>query len=255
MAMSKAENRFLVSAIIPVYNGQRFLGEAIESVLNQTYGSIELIVVDDGSTDNTASIAKKFGPSVKYYYQSNRGTAAALNQGIDLAAGGFLAFLGADDHWTKDKTELQMAAFASNDKLDIVSGYVKQFFSPELNSSERSRIQYSKKLMPGQVIPAMLIKRSVFSHVGLFEIQWQVGAEMSWYLRAMELGVKMIVMPDLVLFRRIHKNNKGITKRHLIKQRVHILKASLERRRNAELDKNEDIHEVRQKKAHANGTE
>jgi len=232
----KMENRAQVSVIIPVYNGERYLAETIESVLAQTYRSLEVIVVDDGSTDESARVAKSFGSSIRYYYQPNLGTAAALNRGTELARGDYFAFLGADDLWTKDRIRLQMAAFDAHPDVDIVSGHVKQFFSPELDESVKKRIHSSTELIPGQVIPAMLIKREAFFHVGLFETNWEVGAEMSWYLRAMEIGLHIMILPDLVLLRRLHESNKGITKRRFITQRAQILKASLDRRRRMKLD-------------------
>jgi hypothetical protein len=153
-----------------------------------------------------------------------------------LALGDYLAFLGADDLWTEDRIRLQVAAFDAHPEVDIVSGHVRQFFSPELDERLKKRIRFSSELIPGQVIPAMLIKREAFFRVGLFETNWEVGAEMSWYLRATETGLHTMMLPDLVLLRRIHASNKGITQRRFIAQRAQILKASLDRRREAQLD-------------------
>ena len=221
----------LVSVIIPVYNGEKYLAEAIESVLAQTYRPIEVIVVDDGSTDGSADVAKGFVPFVQYCFQPNGGTGAARNLGIDLALGSFFAFLDADDVWVKDKLTLQMATFDANPDVDIVFGHVQQFHSPELDDSVRNRIRCPAEPMPGHLPSAMLIKRDAFFRVGLFETHWQVGQDVSWVLRAMEQRLDMIMLPDLVYMRRLHKNNKGITKRQFITQRVQILKASLDRRR------------------------
>jgi len=228
---STDENKACISVIIPVYNGERYLAETIDSVLAQTYQSREVILVDDGSTDGSARIAKNFGTLLQYYYQPNRGTAAAFNHGLERARGDYFAFLGADDLWTENKCELQMTAFHANPHADIVTGHVKQFYSPELDESERKKIRCTHELLPGHVIPAMLIKREAFFRVGLFEPQWVVGAEMSWYLRSMEKGLSMVMLPDLVLLRRLHKQNKGITQRSFINQRVQILKAALDRQR------------------------
>jgi glycosyltransferase involved in cell wall biosynthesis len=221
----------LVSVIIPVYNGEKYLAEAIKSVLAQTYRPIEVIVVDDGSTDGSADVAKGFVPFVQCCFQPNGGTGAARNRGIDLARGSFFAFLDADDVWVKDKLTLQMAAFDANPDVDIVFGHVKQFHSPELDESAKNRIRCPAELMPGHLPSAMLIKRNAFFRVGLFETHWQVGQDVSWVLRAMEQRLNVIMLPDLVYMRRLHKNNKGITKRQFITQRVQILKASLDRRR------------------------
>jgi glycosyltransferase involved in cell wall biosynthesis len=226
-----------LSVIIPVYNGERYLAETIESVLAQNNRSMEVIMVDDGSTDGSARIASNYGSTVRYCYQPNLGTAAAMNRGTDLASGEYFAFLGADDLWPEDRIQLQLKAFNSHPDVDIVSGYVKQFFSSELTDEVKKRIRFSADLIPGYVIPAMLIKRQAFFRVGLFETQWKVGAEMSWYLRAQEKSLKIMMLPDLVLLRRIHESNKGITKHSFINQRAQILKAALDRRRTRELDR------------------
>jgi len=239
-------NQPCISVIIPVYNGESYLTETINSVLVQTYPLHEVILVDDGSTDGSARIAKSFGSAIQYYHQPNRGTAAAFNHGIERARGDYFAFLGADDLWTEDKNELQMAGFRDNPHADIVTGHVKQFYSPEMSETDMKRIRCTDKLVPGHVIPAMLIAREAFFRVGFFETQWVVGAEMSWYLRAMEAGLTMITLPDLVLLRRLHKQNKGITQRNLINQRVHILKAALDRQRGkkddeSHIEKDKDV--------------
>ncbi len=100
-------NNPLVSVIIPVYNGERYLAEAIGSVLAQTYTPFELIIIDDGSSDNSSGIARSF-KEVRYYHQSNQGVAAARNAGISFAHGGFIAFLDQDDIWMHDKLSVQM---------------------------------------------------------------------------------------------------------------------------------------------------
>lgn len=225
----------MISVIIPVYNGERYLAETIDSVLAQTHQPFEVIIIDDGSTDNTADIARSY-QNLRYMYQTNQGLGAARNAGIVAAQGEFIAFLDADDLWTENKTKIQLEAFKDNPQADIVSGYVKQFYSPELDEKERPKIRCTDELMPGHLMQAMLIKREIFSRVGLFETQWIVGTDMSWYLRAMEKGLSMLILPDLVLLRRLHKQNKGITKRSFINQRVQILKAALDRQRGKKVD-------------------
>lgn len=229
--IQKMINRSLVSVIIPVFNGECYLDEAIQSVLAQTYCPMEVIVVDDGSTDGSANILKNYGSAIRYYYQPNLGQAVAMNQGINLAHGDYLAFLDADDLWTVNKTMLQINAFKINPDVDIVAGYIKQFFSPELDESFTKKIKCLTELMPGRTLKAMLAKREVFDCIGLFETNWDVGVEMSWHLRAIEAGLNVMMLPELVFLRRIHESNKGITNRRFINQRARILKASLDRRR------------------------
>ncbi|MHC4268336.1 MAG: glycosyltransferase family 2 protein [Planctomycetota bacterium] len=221
----------LVSVIIPVYNCEQYLAAAIQSVVDQTYSTTEIIVVDDGSTDGTCEIVKRSFPSVRYCYQDNSGTGAARNRGIAMAQGSFFAFLDADDFWLNNKLADQMKVFRNNPDTEIVFGHVKQFLCPKLDEITKKKLRCSDELMPGFLPCTMLIKRDSFFHVGLFETSWQVGQDVSWILRAKEHELRMIMLPDLVYMRRLHKNNKGITHRHFIKDRVRILKSSIDRRR------------------------
>jgi glycosyltransferase involved in cell wall biosynthesis len=223
----------LISIIIPVYNGEKYLFEAIDSILAQTYYPVEIILIDDGSTDGSAEIAKRFSPAVKYCYQRNAGTGAARNRGLELAQGSFFAFLDADDVWLRDKLAIQMAVFYGNPETDVVFGYVKQFYSPELDEVTRSRLRCTDEAMPGFLPCTMLIKRKAFFQVGLFETDWRLGQDVSWIMRARERGLRAVMVPDVVYMRRLHKNNKGITHRQFSEDRVRIVKASLDRRRAA----------------------
>lgn len=216
--------------MIPVYNSERYLAEAIESVLAQTYRPIEIIVVDDGSTDGSADIAKRFSPSVRYCFQPHSGLSAARNRGLDLAQGSFFAFLDADDLWVKDKLMRQMAVFDSNPNLDIVFGHIEQFHSPGLDEVNKE-IRYPAKIMPGYSAGTMLIRRDAFLRVGPFEARWKVGQFVDWYLRAVEKGLRSFMLPDVVMKRRLHATNMGILERESQTDYVRILKASLDRRR------------------------
>jgi glycosyltransferase involved in cell wall biosynthesis len=220
-----------ISIIIPVYNGERYLAEAIESILAQTYQPVEVIVVDDGSTDKSASIARQFGPPVRCFAQANAGIGAARNHGVELAQGIFLAFLDADDLWMKDKLTLQMAALQANSGLEAVFGHVRQFYSPEVNEDFRRKVRCDDNLIPGNLPAIMLITRQAFNRIGWFETNWKIGGDVSWILHAREKGLRSCMLPDLIYLRRIHPNNNGITQRQFIQQRIHILKNALDRRR------------------------
>jgi len=111
-----------VSVVIPVYNCEQYLGEAIASVLDQSGSSLELIVADDGSTDGTARVARSFGERVQYLHFQHRGQAATLNSGIERARGELLAFLDSDDRWPANTLSLRMAALARDLSLDMVFG-------------------------------------------------------------------------------------------------------------------------------------
>ena len=226
-------NRASVSVIIPVWNGERFLAEAIESVLNQTRPPQEVIVVDDGSTDGSAEVAKKFGESVRYFFQSHSGLAVARNKGVELAGGDFFAFLDADDIWAKDKLACQMKAFEDNPDLDMVLGQVRQFYS----RASGAVFHEEPEILPGYLPSSILIKRVSFSRAGKFSPQWRVGEFIDWYLRAEEIGLKSFLVPSVVLMRRIHDANMGIRERTSRSDYVKIVKASLDRRRKGAAEK------------------
>jgi glycosyltransferase involved in cell wall biosynthesis len=221
----------LVSVIVPVYNGEPYLKDAIDSILKQTYQPIEIIVVDDGSTDRSKEVVKSFTAPIKYFFQSNSGTAAARNIGIHSAKGSFFAFLDQDDLWTENKLNLQIAAFNDNPNLDIAFGMVKQFHSPELDKSFKQSIQCPHFPMPGFLPSAMLVKREAFFKVGLFDSTWQIGEWANWYVRACELKLRIVMLPELVALRRLHDSNKGILQNKFRAEYIRILKASLDRQR------------------------
>ena len=139
----------LISCIVPVYNGERYLGEAIESILKQSYRPTEIIIADDGSTDGTASIAARYGKQVRYLRQANAGTAAARNLGMRAAEGEFFAFLDADDVWPSDKLDRQMARFRDRSEPGFCIAHVQNFWIPELIEEEKSfAIIESPRLFP-----------------------------------------------------------------------------------------------------------
>lgn len=228
------ESQALVSVIVAVYNGERYLADALTSILTQTYRSLEVILVDDGSTDGSAAIAKSF-PEVRYYFQENAGVGAARNHGVERGNGQFFAFLDADDLWAPEKLTRQMAAFAANPDLNMVFGYVQQFYSPELSAEERARISHGGEQLSGYVAGALLIKREALLHAGPFATHWRVGEFIDWYVKAREQGMQSLLLPDVVLRRRIHTRNMGIREQSSRTDYARIIKASLDRRRKGQV--------------------
>lgn len=219
----------LISVIIPVYNREKYIAEAIESVLAQTYKPLEIIVINDGSTDNSAEIIKNFGSKIKYFDQVNSGLANTLNKGINLTNGEFIAFLDSDDLWVKNKLSLQMAIFANNPDVDIVFAYVQQFISPELEDEIKHKIYISQEIIKGYSKGTMLAKKEVFSQIGLFDTTLKLGDFIDWYFKASEQGIKNLICPEILLKRRIHDNNMGIIQKKYRSDYVKIIKASLDR--------------------------
>lgn len=214
----------LVSVIVPVYNGSKYLSQALESILSQDLKKLEIIVVDDGSTDSSAQIAKLY--PVRYYHRVHSGLSATLNHGISLAKGDFFSFSDQDDLWIKTKLSMQMAIFDKYPTLDMVFGRVRQFRDTEVGKSD------NRNLIKGSLMKGtMLIRRESFYRVGPFNTKWTLGEFIDWYLRAHDLGLKSYTLPNILYKRRIHTTNMGITFRRKRKDYVHILKESLDRRK------------------------
>lgn len=231
MIAANKDAAYLISVILPVYNMEKYLSAAICSALEQTYTPVEVIVVDDGSNDRSASAAKKHLPEIVYSYQENQGLGAARNHGLSLAQGEYLAFLDADDVWPKTRLENQMIGFDRDQGLEAVFGLADEFYSPELKEEERKKIRSPLRKQPAYMSTGMLIKREVFLRIGHFKAGLRVGNDLEWYLRAQEYGLKSKMIPECVLRRRLHKKNLGILQQDHAKDRVRLLKTALDRRR------------------------
>ncbi len=211
----------LISVIVPVYNGARYLAHALDSIVAQTYRPLDIIVVDDGSTDASAEIARAYSEA-RYVYQAHAGLAAALNQGVEHARGEYFSFLDADDLWVPSKLRRQMDCFARDATLDMVFGQIQYFYGDDL-----ARVSSPTQ---GQVKGTLLITRRAFYRVGHFDTQWRVGDFIDWYIRAQEKNLKSMILEDVLLKRRIHENNMSTREREHRKAYVQILKQALNRR-------------------------
>ncbi|MGV1099559.1 glycosyltransferase family 2 protein [Thiovibrio sp. JS02] len=179
-----------VSVIIPTYNREGFLAKAIDSVLAQTFRHFELIVVDDGSTDNTAALVASYGSAVRYLFQENRGPAAARNHGIREARHGLLAFLDADDHFVPDKLALQTAAMAARPEF-LISHTGEAWFrnGRHLNQKKRHRKEsgdiFARSLELCVVgMSTVMVRRVLFERIGIFDESFPCCEDYELWLRA-----------------------------------------------------------------------
>src|SRR5438874_1624069 len=124
-------SRPLVSVVIPTYNSAHYIGEAVQSVLAQTYTNFEVIVVDDGSTDDTRERLESVAGRIRYLYQPNGGVSKARNRGIQEARGELIAFLDGDDEWLPEKLAKQLAYMRANPSSPLVHADVYQLHEPE----------------------------------------------------------------------------------------------------------------------------
>ena len=225
----------LISCIVPVYNGERYLAESIDSILAQSYRPLEVIVIDDGSTDGSAEVVARYGDPVRYARQENAGVAAAFNHGLRLAAGEMIAFLAADDLWHPDKLTLQAELFARDEALDACVTLIQNFWVPELRE-EQARLESTPiaRPMPGYTTVTLLARRRVFDLAGAFDAALPHGHDLAWFLRAAERGAAIGMLPRVLVYRRLHQGNRS---RGLASQSraafLQVIKASLDRRRAA----------------------
>jgi glycosyltransferase involved in cell wall biosynthesis len=223
----------LISCVIPVFNGERYLREAVDSILAQTYRPLQIIVADDGSTDGTPAMAAGYDGQVRYLRQANAGPGAARNLGIDAARGEFIAFLDADDLWHPEKLARQFARFEARPELDLCVTHVKNFWAPELRKEEaRLRNHRLARPLPGYIMQTVLARRALFQRVGKFAPELRHGDVKEWFLRAAEHGAVIELLPDVLVSRRLHKSNLSrLQTAASLDEHLQLVKASLDRRR------------------------
>lgn len=224
-----------VSIIIPTYNRAKFLMDALESVRQQTSLPMEIIVVDDGSTDNTRKVLSESGLKVNYIFQKNRGPAAARNAGIAVAKGDVIAFLDDDDLLMPNALELcvgnleKKAAFG----VDVVLGIIR---SVENVKRGQGGFTYKEILPAGsdQILFCGVFKRNVFDEVGFFDQTLLLNEDTDWFLRAREKNICFsLIRGSVTHLHRMHKGNISKDKLDAKSFLLKAIKKSLARRENA----------------------
>jgi glycosyltransferase involved in cell wall biosynthesis len=223
----------LVTCVVPCFNGERYLVEAIDSILAQTHRPLEIIVVDDGSTDRSAEVVRRYGQGVRYHRQENRGPGAACNQGVELATGALVAFLEQDDLWLPHKICRQLDAFEADPTLDYCVGHIQNFWIPELAAeARRFRDAPVMQPVPGYVVQTLMVRRDLLGRVGRFDETLHFSFASDWFLRAGERGAVGMLLPDLLTRRRLHHDNVSRRNRAASHdQFLRVIKAALDRRR------------------------
>lgn len=218
-----------LSVVIPAFDHARYIVEAIDSVLAQIPADAEVIVVDDGSSDDTAAIAERMGPPVRVIRAAHAGIGTTVNRGMSEARGALIASIDADDRWLPGKMALQLAALDEDPSLDVVFGYVRQFVSPEV--TDGGRFELTGEPMAGLVRGTMVIRREAWERVGPMETDLVLGEFISWYARAIDAGLNMRMLPDVVYERRVHGRNTVIREREAQSDYLRVVKATIDRRR------------------------
>jgi glycosyltransferase involved in cell wall biosynthesis len=193
----------IVSVIVPTFNGAAYLSDALSSIRNQTYPKIQLIVVDDGSTDHSVEIARSYGALV--IIQKRQGPGAARNTGIRNSLGAHIAFLDQDDVWHLDKIEQQLEIITTGDYVACKAIASLEESAPFASLIARNYMSTSITTAPS----ALLIPRALFETVGFFDERYHYNSEVAWHLKANSLGLRMVSPDPVLLTKRFHEKNQG----------------------------------------------
>jgi glycosyltransferase involved in cell wall biosynthesis len=219
-----------VTAIVPVRNGGRYLGGALDSIRAQTRRADEVIVVDDGSTDGSAELAESYA-DVRCIRQASQGCAAARNAGIAAARGDLLAFLDADDEWTEDKLAVQVAYLEEHRAVPYVLARQTIHLEPGVTRPAGLRPEHLEHDQVGYLPSTLVARREVFAQIGGFDAGYAVASDVEWFVRAKDAGLLPVVVPRVLVRRRLHTTNvsSAVAPNHAALLRI--FKASIDRQR------------------------
>ena len=220
-----------ISVVIPVYNGEAYLAEAIESVLAQSLPPAEVVVIDNGCTDASRQIATGFGPAVRVVSIPHGPAPAARNVGVEHATRELLAFNDADDVWEPCRLAAGVDALRGPQRPDLVFGHVHEFQSPELSEAQRADLPAARGVVPGLVIITLLCELATFRRVGPFNADLPAADFLDWLSRARGLGCTERMLDTVVARRRVHTANTSWTSRS--SDLTTALRAAIQRRARA----------------------
>ncbi len=235
-----------ISIVMPAYNEERFLAEAIESVLAQTWKDFELIVLDDGSQDRTLEIARSYAlrdARIRVESHTNMGIAPTLNRGFALSANEWVAMMHADDVMMPNRLERQLVFIAEHPELAVASSWVKHIDSEgRIIAKDNSRLltheavqeRYLANELVGISHPAAILRKSAVQAIGVYRSQFRVNEDVDLWNRLLEHGYKILVQPEFLLKYRIHEGSASIAKARLCFRQVHWVKDCMLRRRRGE---------------------
>lgn len=224
----------LISVILPVYNGERYLAEAIDSVLAQSGWKLELITIDDGSTDKSADILAAYAardPRVKVLTQANAGVTVARNIGITRSEGAYISFLDQDDRWAPDALSMHVQALNADPELGYTLAHQVCFLEPGADEPDWFKLQHLDEPMAGYLPGALCARRSVFDKVGLFDERFAISSDADWFAKARDAEIAMKLLSAVTLQRRIHDVNQSRHAEVIQKELFQLLAESIRRKR------------------------
>lgn len=228
--MKNAEEWPLVSIILAVRNGERFLAEAIRSVLAQDYPSHELLVVDGHSTDRTAEITRTF-PGAQFLPQPGHGLSAAWNFGLARARGDWIALLEHDDVWTPEKLRTQIAFMLARPELQFTLSHAQFFLEPGCAWPSGYNPDWLKAPQIGSMLSSFVARKSAFAQVGMFDERLKTAADMDWFSRAKDLRIPMAYLAETLMLKRVHDCNVTSQTRLNNAELLEVIQRTLARKR------------------------
>jgi glycosyltransferase involved in cell wall biosynthesis len=227
------EARRLASCVVAAFNSERWVSDAIRSILDQTYRPIEVIVVDDGSQDATSEVARGFGEPVRVITQETAGPAATRNRGVREARGDYVAWLDADDLWHPEKLVRQVTYLEHRPAIQGVASHVRNFWAEGHEAEEEHyRDHLRMNPIPGWATTTLLVRRPAFVAVGELDTELWFGDALDWFMRARDNGIAIEMLSDVLTFHRLRRDNLSTRRsRESEEEFLDIVKTSLERRR------------------------
>jgi glycosyltransferase involved in cell wall biosynthesis len=217
-----------VSVIIVVKNGEKYLRDAIESVLCQTLAPSEILLVDGRSTDGTKTIARSY-PEIRILNQVKSGLANARNFGIEHAAHELIAFLDHDDLWAPNKLELQMEVFLQDPEIGYCYGQVQLFLEEGIERRAGFEEHHFRHEQIGRTPGTLIARKSLFDKIGVFDPKYAIACDVDWFTRAADLNAKAAFISEILLYKRIHATNLSSNVRTNKKELFRVIKKSLDR--------------------------
>ena len=224
-----------VSVVVPVYNGARYLNETLQSILVQTTVPREVILVDDGSTDDSAALIQRAAAAapipMRYVPQANQGTAAARNRGVELAASPLIAFLDQDDLWLPEKLARQCDLLWHQPTAGYSITQVAFFMDGDGPPPAWVRAKWLEGPQPGYLPSCLLVRRSTFQQVGIFDSALRNGSDTDWFARVRDAGVGVTIAPEVLVRQRVHSGNQSQFVRENQRDMYQVARKALQRKR------------------------
>ena len=219
----------LVSVIVAVRNGERFLEQSLNSIVSQGYEPIEILVVDGHSTDRTVEIAKSYD-SLRIVPQVNRGIADAYNLGVQSANGDFIAFNSHDDIWQPEKLKAQVQYLLDHPEVAYCTGKVTFFLEPGYGIPAGFREELLEGEHTVRLLETWVVRKEVFKAIGPFDTSISTAEDVDWLARAGDQGFKSYSIPEVLVRKRVHDENSSLVPENN-KNLLSVVRKSLERKR------------------------